>query len=199
MKKIVSYCFFAFVLCIAVARQCGWIHVNIAEFRYPDIVTTFYDRDWYGGPYVVREQTNHRFYEDALCETDLQLTPALESIVGRFPYFGFDATLEGSDRILTEGDKLEICINQLVMQIELVEDGWLRKTYNIHMDSDVAVYSYGCEVFIQIHDYAISLDSPVIITGLQSEEYVKQRIQEFYIYRCIYLLKDYYEEWLGLQ
>ncbi len=178
--------FFLLVIC----RQAGILQFHCAKFKYPDIMTVLYDREWHGSPYNIREVSTYRWFEEGMFQVSHDPQEVMESIVHEFAQMRLDISLDGFERIIDHDAHIEVCIEELYYNLELVEDGWLTDTYYAEIDADVQIFNgYRSPA---VYDYAIKFTAPIEVSGLTSEAYIKQSVHEFSLYRMLHLLRDYF-------
>jgi len=171
-------------------RWFGIIEFNIVKVKYPDIMTVMYDRDWHGSPYNIREVSSYRWFEDGMVSINPNKKEAFQQIVNEFPNMRLDVSMFGQERIIAHDAIVEVCIEEVKREIVLVDSGILKDKFEVIVDADLQIFNGYREP--NVYDYAIKFTAPVEITGLKSDYYVNQSIDEFCLYRILHLLDDYF-------
>ena len=175
---------------IITLRTIGILELNFVKVKYPDIMTVMYDRDWHGSPYNIREVSSYRWFEDGMVAISPNKQHSLEQIIEEFPSMRLDVTMFGLERITAHDTIIEVCIEEVSREITHVKDGLFTDEYHVVIDADLQVFNGYREA--ATYDYAIKFTGPVVITGIKSEYYVEQSIEEFCMYRMLHLLQDYF-------
>jgi len=176
------------LLVVAIILSVNLIPISIAKLNYPQIALTIYDQEWYGSQYTISEMTTHRWYEKGqLGTTKNNLISKLQKMKTSLNvhFFQHDNTL-----LYRPGNHNQICITQDSFKVQKIASSLLSNEYNIYIDSKVDyVNSKAPEV--NIHDYGISLEATLKVTGILNEQFIIDQVQELYLLSSIQHLEDY--------
>jgi len=165
-----------------------FLPINIAKFKYPDITLTLYDQNWHGSPYTISEVTTHRWYEKG------QIGKNAKSLNCKIQESNFDFTLYiyqyQDDYNYKKGNDKQLCITQDYLTISQVSSSFLSKDYVISSNSSIDYVDSASTAII--NDYAISFIAELKVTGVFSEKFVKEQVQELYVQSSLHHIDDYF-------
>lgn len=184
------------VIALIVAFIMSPLQLNFAHYSYTDVSATLSDKDWEGGPYIVKEMSfRNRYFEEGDLSANHNKSELYENLLSHYPSF-YTHLNTPENHYISLGDQMELCLDLVSENITQTSSSIYSSEYELRYDVDVRWESMDDHIY-SIDDYEITFKGKVDVVGLLSEEYKLSKLREFVFFRIMDTIKEYNNQ-LGL-